>query len=56
MVSGCWLQSHPDTKTLDGAVWLVGFCDRLKEEDVHETDMKYLKELVAWHREKENVK
>jgi hypothetical protein len=55
MISDWWLVSHPDVKTLDGAAWLVGFYDRLKEEDLHVTDREYLAELVAWHREKENV-
>ena len=55
MVSEWWLQSHQDVKTLDGAAWLKGFYGRLKEEDLHETDRDYLAELVAWHKEKENV-
>jgi len=42
-------------KTLDGAAWLVGFYDRLKEEDIHPIDKEYLKELVAWHQEKANI-
>lgn len=56
MVSAWWLQGHPDGKTLDGAPWLVGFYDRLKEEDLHLVDREYLRELVAWHKERENVK
>ena len=55
MVADWWLQSHPDVKTLSGAAWLVGFYDQLEEEDLHQIDREYLKELTAWHKEKENV-
>ncbi len=55
MVSDWWLQSHSDTKTLAGAAWLEGFYDRLKEDDLHKVDRDYLKELVMWHKERENV-
>jgi hypothetical protein len=55
MVSDWWLQSHPEGKTLPGADWLMGFYDRLKEEDLHLVDREYLEELVAWHKERENV-
>ena len=55
MVSDWWLLSHSDTKTLNGAEWLVGFYDRLKEDDLHTIDREYLTELVAWHTEKTNV-
>jgi hypothetical protein len=55
MVADWWLQSHPDAKTLGGAAWLVGFYDRLKDDDLHPTDRDYLQELVAWHKEKERV-
>ena len=53
MVSGWWLQSHQDVKTLDGAAWLKGFYDRLKEDDLHLVDREYLKELAVWHKERE---
>jgi hypothetical protein len=43
MISDWWLVSHPDVKTLDGAAWLIGFYDRLKEEDLYVTDCKVLK-------------
>lgn len=55
MVSDWWLQNHPDAKTLNGAEWLVGFYDRLKEDDLHVIDREYLTELVTWHAEKKNV-
>jgi hypothetical protein len=55
MVSNWWQLSHPNVKPLDGGAWLVGFYDRLKEEEIHPIDKEYLEELVAWHREKENV-
>jgi hypothetical protein len=55
MVSGWWLQSHPDAKTLDGAAWLVGFYERLNDEDLHLTDREYLEELVAWHNARDKV-
>lgn len=55
MVADWWLQSHPGAKTLIGAEWLVGFYDRLEEGDLHPIDRAYLKELVEWHKEKENV-
>jgi hypothetical protein len=55
MVSDWWLQSHPEGKTLPGADWLVGFYDRMKEEDLHLVDREYLEELVAWHKEREDV-
>ena len=55
MISDWWLVSHPDVKTLDGAAWLMGFYNRLKEKDLHVTDREYLVELVTWHREKENI-
>ena len=55
MVADWWLQSHADAKTLGGATWLVGFYDRLKDNDLHPIDREYLKELIAWHKEKESV-
>jgi hypothetical protein len=55
MVADWWLQCHPDAKTLDGAAWLVGFYDRLKDEDLHPIDREYLQDLVAWHKEKVSV-
>jgi hypothetical protein len=56
MISDWWLVSHPDMKTLDSAMWLMGFYDCLKEEDLYMTNREYLVELVVWHREKENIK
>src|SRR6267154_519050 len=53
MVANWWLQGHPDAKTIGGAPWLVGFYDRLHEEDLHMTNSEYLKELLVWHKEKE---
>jgi hypothetical protein len=53
MVSDWWLLSHSDVKTLDGAAWLVGFYNHLKEEDIHPLDKEYLTELITWHGEKE---
>ena len=55
MVSDWWLQSHLDTKTLAGAAWLEGFYDCLKEDDFYMVDRDYLKKLVVWHKERENV-
>ena len=55
MVSDWWLQSHSDAKTLDGAAWPVGFYKRLKEEDLHEVNREYLRELVTWHKERECI-
>ena len=53
MVVDWWLRSHPDSKTLDqGAEWLVGFYDRLEEDELHPADHDYIKELVVWHEEK----
>jgi hypothetical protein len=56
MIADWWLQTHTDAKTLEGAAWLVGFHDRLEDEDLHPTDKDYLKELVAWHKEKASDK
>ncbi len=56
MVADWWLKNHGDTKALDGATWLVGFHSRLKEEDLHLTDSKYLKDLIVWHEGKRCVK
>jgi len=55
MVADWWLKNHGDTKALDGATWLVGFHSRLKEEDLHLTDSKYLKDLIVWHEGKRCV-
>ena len=55
MFAGWWLQSNPSTKTLQGAAWLMGFYGRLKEDELHPTNREYLKELVAWHEEKERL-
>ena len=52
MIMDWWLQIHTDAKTLEGTAWLVGFYNCLKDEDLYPTDRDYLKELVAWHKEK----
>lgn len=55
MVANWWLKSHPKTKTLDGAKWLMGFYGRLKEDNLHPLDREYLEELTAWHKEQESI-
>jgi len=55
MVSNWWLLGHSNVKTLNGAEWLVGFYNCLKDEDIHPVDKEYLKELITWHREKKNI-
>jgi hypothetical protein len=55
MVAGWWLRSHPYSKVLEqGGDWLVGFYDRLDEDELHPADHKHIKELIEWHKEKEN--
>jgi len=53
MVATWWLEEHPDFKTFDGAEWLVGFCNRLTDDELHPTDWDHLKELTAWHEQKQ---
>ncbi len=55
MVAGWWLQKHPNAETFGGTEWLTGFYGCLKDEDLHPIDREYLKELVAWHQEKEGL-
>lgn len=55
MVADWWLKSHPGTKILDSAGWLMGFHGCLKEDDLHPIDREYLKELVMWHEEKQKL-
>ncbi|SRR5258708_7493435 len=55
MVTGWWLQKHPNAKTFGGAEWLTGFYSCLKDEDLHPINREYLKELVALHQEKEGL-
>jgi len=38
---------------LTGAEWLVGFCNRLTDDELHPTDWDHLKELTAWHEQKQ---
>ena len=55
MVVDWWLRSHPDSKTLEqGGEWLAGFYDRLNEDELHPANHEHIKELIAWHEEKEN--
>ena len=54
MIAGWWLEQNLEFEGLDdGGEWLVGFCDRLKEEELHELDWEHIKELTAWHKEQE---
>jgi len=53
MVATWWLEEHPDFKTFDGAEWLVGFCHRLTDDELHPTDWDHLKELTMWHEQKQ---
>ena len=53
MIAGWWLETHPMAKILPGAAWLEGFYSCLEEEDLHSIDRDYMKELVAWHEERE---
>ena len=49
-----WLRENPKFKTLEhGGDWLTDFHGHLKEEDLHPFDWKHLKELTAFHEEKE---
>jgi hypothetical protein len=55
MVADWWLQSHPDSKMLEkGGEWLAGFYDCLNEDELHPADHVHIKELTAWHEEKQN--
>jgi hypothetical protein len=52
MIAEWWLDSHPEVKPLEGGEWLVDFCNRLKDDELHSTDRGYLKELIEWHEKK----
>ncbi len=55
MVTEWWLQEHPEVKLVDGHVeWLVGFYDRLDDDELHPIDRDHLEELIAWHKTKES--
>jgi len=56
MVADWWLQSHPEARITGSTLWLVGFYNRLKDEDLHLSDREYLEELLAWHKKKEDAK
>jgi len=54
MVGGWWLKAHPEFKPLErGAGWLVGFRDRLMEDELHPIDWGHIKELAQWHEGKD---
>jgi len=54
MIVGWWLEQNPEFEGLnDGGEWLMGFCSRLKDEELHEIDWEHIKELTAWHEEQE---
>jgi len=54
MIAGWWLEQNLEFEGLnDGGEWLVGFCSRLKDEELHEIDWEHIKELTAWHKEQE---
>ena len=55
MMVDWWLQEHLDFETVDkGEAWLKGFRSRLKESNLHKLDWEHIKELVAWHKRKQN--
>jgi hypothetical protein len=57
MMAEWWLDTNPDFKLLDGSgLWLVGFCQQLKENKLHLNDAEHLQELITWHEEKSNSK
>ncbi|KAG2066278.1 hypothetical protein BDR04DRAFT_1121307 [Suillus decipiens] len=49
MVAKKWHDDHLEMHFLDGALWLEGFYDHLKEDDLLKEDWDYLKELIKWH-------
>jgi hypothetical protein len=52
MMAGWWLDSHPDFEPLDGSsLWLAGFCQQLKENELHSNDAEHLQELITWNNE-----
>jgi hypothetical protein len=54
MIADWWLCKNPKFKTFEkGGNWLIDFCSHLSEEDPHSLDWEHLKELTAWHEEKE---
>jgi len=55
MMVDWWLQEHLDFNMVDkGEVWLKGFRSCLEESDLHKLDWEHIKELVAWHKCKQN--
>jgi hypothetical protein len=55
MVADWWSQEHLDVKLVDGrAEWLIGFYNRLDEDELHPVDRDHLEELTKWHKTKEN--
>jgi hypothetical protein len=55
MVASWWLHSHLDSKVLEqGGDWLVGFYDHLDKDELHPANHEHIKELIKWHKEKEN--
>ena len=55
MVTEWWSREHPEVKLVDGHVeWLVGFYDRLDNDELHLVDRGHLEELIVWHKTKES--
>ncbi|KAG2052104.1 hypothetical protein BDR06DRAFT_973282 [Suillus hirtellus] len=49
LVKKKWRDDHLEMQLLDGALWLKGFYESLKEDDLLKEDRDYLKELIKWH-------
>ena len=54
MIVEWWLEQNLEFEGLDdGRELLIGFCDCLKEEELHELNWEHIKELTTWHKEQE---
>ena len=54
MMADWWLQANPEFTVLEeGGKWLNGFRSRLENKDLHRNDWAHLKEVVAWHKDRQ---
>ena len=55
MVADWWVKEHPEVKLVSGYVeWLIGFYNRLNDDELHPVDRNHLEELTNWHKTREN--
>jgi len=55
MVADWWVKEHSEVKLVSGrAEWLIGFYNRLNDDELHPVDRDHLEKLTNWHKTREN--